>query len=448
MPENDVFIDIGEVGQWLPIPPSGAVVMLDRGSQYGTDYKINCITGEVRYTVGTIDEFRYIILQANTFGGGDAPNVRQDYAVWGPAESFSSVVSLNKNLGQGSRNSILLTSSPLYNTPSYKDYTHSNGTAEYKTCWFYLHDFNRQWNIFKDWFIPSSTELTSIIQNTLGNKLYGFLKWGWIEASSEYSATAADNCLITDGSVGTGADKLSLAYGRFYAKYLGGEGLPGPDINSTFPSGATGGFPEGADSIRFKRLQNQASLALTHKWGSSLLTDIYVSEKIPTVVSGVTATSVGAGVYLSKLISLGTGLGITVSFSETTDYWGDSLWLFSQGISKQTNSFSMNRFWEAGTKGFSGNLTETVFIPSRDELMLILNSSRGKAYFNEGEEFWSSTDTSASQAYSVTYHENSEPTVNTKDKTSALGVLVCRFYNTGLLPKVADPIITVEDVTE
>lgn len=444
MPESDSFIQIRNVGQFIPLAPSGAVVIYDRGEEYGTDYNIDCISGSVRYTQGEKDGFRYIISQAAVFGGGAAPAVRQDNAVWGPKESFSETVQLSGDIGQGERNSALLTGSPVFGTNGYCDEEFTVGSSIYRTVWYYLHEFNKQWNVFKDWFVPSTDELDTIVGLTAnGGPLFGFLKYGWIQGSNEASTDTAVSGLITEGS-SSSTDKLQTAYGRLFLKYIGGEGWSGPNDTLPLPSGTTGSFPPGYDLIRFRRLQNQSS-GETHRWGFPESDQIDFSSQLVAFRSGATGTAVGEGIYLSQLIRLGAGLKITDSALQTTDYWGENLFLFTMKISLQTNSYSVERYWETGTEGGMSSLETIPFVPSRDELMLVLNSARGKGYFVEGEEFWSSSD-SGSQAYAVTYHDSSEPTTVLKSKTESLKVLVCRFYSSGSMPVVGDPVIEITDV--
>lgn len=444
MPEN-IFIDIKGEGQYLPIPPAGAVIVYDRGSAYGTNYKLNCLTGELTYTPGSSDGFRFIVAQANVFGGGGAPTHRQDNAVWGPLESFSSNITLSNDLGQGLRNTAYITGSPVANTPVYKDYTYSNGTTTYKSLWYYLRDFNKQWSIFKNWFIPSKQELSAIVQKSVAGETFGFLKSGWVHGSNEASATAAVSALLMDGSEGSGAEKNSVTYGRFYCMYLGGEGFPGADINSSAPSGTSGSFPESYDTIKFRRLLTQSGGSL-HQWGAVNSYGTSYSSQLSSFKTGATGTAIGDGVYLSYLISMSSGLNIAPGQLQSTTYWGDNLFLFQRNLSTQTNSYSVNRYWKAGTEGGTGHLEELPFVPSRDELVLILNANRGKGIFTEGEEFWSSSDADGTNAYSVTFHNNAVPTINTKAKTSTLKTLVCKFYNEGLVPVVQNPVITVEDI--
>lgn len=448
MADKDVYIALQGVGQWLPVAPCGAVVVYDRGGAYGTSYEINCFTGDVRYTPGSIDGFRYILMSTNVYGGGDAPVTRQDYAVWGPQEKFP-VITLGEGLGQGLRNSSYLTKNPFNFLPSYKNYTYQS----YISCWKALDEFNEKWTAWNDWFIPSRAELMALINQTTqagGSNLFGFLKWGWVEASSEYAgnpAQCADNALVTDGSEGSGADKLSAHYGRFYFRYIGGTGYTGLDSDTVLPTGVTGSIPLGYESLMFKRLESQSG-GNTFYWGGANQTNQYfVQDAVSSFNSVSTGLSIGDGAKVSLILALGSSLGFTTSLLES-NYMMENLFLFINRFSSQTNSFGKLSLNDVG---FSQNGIEGAeripFIPSRDELITVLNSSRGKGIFTEGEEFWSISDASATQAYSVTYHENSEPTVAQKNKTELLKCLVC-YWKESLsdLPKVADPEITIESV--
>lgn len=448
MADKNTYISLHGVGQWLPIAPCGAVIVLDRGVEYGTSYELNCLTGDIRYTPGSIDGFRFIIASTNVYGGGDAPVTRQDYAVWGPNEKFP-VATLRGDMGQGLRNSSLLTRNPFGFLSQYKEYT--NGT--FISCWKSLYDFNRSWTVWDDWFIPSREELMNLVNQTTpsgGSNLFGFIKRGWIEASSEYTADygKADSALLTDGSEGSGAQKSSQSYGRLYFKYIGGTGYEGFNGSTALPTGVTGSIPLGYESVSFKRLLSQSG-ADTLAWGNSANLNTYLTQEAVTYLSGMAnGMTIGEGCKISMLLSLGSGISLGSGVLESTAYIGDNLFLFSNRISTQANTFGSLPLSRIGFREKDADGAELLpFIPSRDELITILNNSRGKGLFTEGEEFWSVSDASATQAYSVTYHEASEPTVNTRDKTTGLKCLVCR-WNPSLsdLPKVEDPVLSIVDV--
>lgn len=447
MADRDVFITLHGVGQWLPIAPCGAVIIYDRGTEYGTSYELNLLTGEISYTPGSIDEFRFIIASTNVYGGGDAPVTKQNYAVWGPHEDFP-VITLKEGIGQGLRNSSFLTKSPFTFLSQYKDYTYNS----YITCWKALDEFNKNWTAWDDWFIPSREELLALINATLDanhggtGETFGFLKWGWVEGSSEYSGNTnnATNALITDGSEGSGADKLSASYGRLYFRYLGGTGYEGL-ASASFPTGVTGSIPIGYESLNFRRLKNQVE-GDTFTWGGTYTGNIYLAQQVQGLTGG-TGLTIGEGVKLSLFLAMGCSISLPQSSIESTTAMGENLSLFINRESIQANTFGNLPLNKVGIRDSTLEGAELLpFIPSRDELISILNEARGKGIFTEGEEFWSVSDASATTAYSVTYHESSEPTTATKDKTTALKCLICKWKQAGDLPRIPDLQITVEDV--
>lgn len=444
MASSDIYISLTGVGQWLPIAPVGAVIIYDRGEQYGTSYEINCVTGDIHYTPGAIDEFRYIIVSCNVYGGGDAPACKQNNAVWGPFEKFP-VISLGEGTGQGLRNTSYLTKNPFYFCDQYKDYTSGSKVS----LWKQLDEFNHGWTPWNDWFIPSKDELMLLVNQTTtagGSNTFGFITPGWVQTSNEYSGNTtqcSDNAYLVGGNVGEGADKSSTSYGRLYYRYIGGQGYEGITSSTPLPSGVTGSIPTGYESLWFKRLLNQGG-GNTFTWGFD---GRFFCQEIAAFDVGYGSVAIGEGAKTSLYMLLSAGVSMDSDVLTTTSSIAENLFLFVNRFSNsQVNSFGNLPLGKVGLSGSTPTGAYMLpFIPSKDELVIILNNSRGKGIFSEGEEFWSSTDTSTTQAYSVVYHENSEPTANNGTlKTTALKTLVCYWKRSwSILPKVDDPSISV-----
>ena len=436
MADTSDYIDIVSVGQWLPIPPVGAWVVYDRGVQYGTDYKLSVRTGRVTYTHGSIEDFRYIICQAKAYG-------TELESVWGPSEAYTAI-DLNSGIGEGFRNSTFLTS-----TVGYVDTNVNNK----KTLWWSQDKIDRwNWNNGQTWFIPTIEELKQV-QSALSDISIDLCPNKTLVSSTPDSTDSTNKVLGVQSTTGTevSVNKTDSA-SWVYCQYLGGTGYIGADTYSTLPSGVTGSFPEGKDTLYFRYIYNQQGTNL-FQWGAPDFPDeFFVQEYAEYLMSNANGTALGDGIALGTLHTFLGIANLTLDNIPDTNYLSTCYGLSWTGISKVYTPICQSRLIKSSNRvplltsldftDFSKNEWIS-FIPSRDELILVLNNARGKGIFEDGDEFWSGTDTSATEAIAVTYHESSEPTYTSKAKTSLCKALLCSWTYEGVQSVVADPVITV-----